>query len=152
MKNIFLATGMFLVLNSAQAIDLYRWVGQDGVVHYADTPREGAEKVQLGSFDAASGVDDASLPYETRMAKKAFPVTLYVSEKCGDACNLAHDFLTKRHVPFTEVMIKTADNLQDFKQRSGTDIMPTISVGRAWFKGFQPDDWRNELDADGYPK
>ena len=152
MKNIFLATGMFLVLNSAQAIDLYRWVGQDGVVHYADTPREGAEKVQLGSFDAASGVDDASLPYDMRMARKSFPVTLYATDKCGSVCDMARDLLHKRHLPFTEIVVKTPEDAENLKKNTGIDSFPTISIGHTVLKGFQPQNWDSELDAAGYPK
>jgi hypothetical protein len=31
----------------AAAADAYRWVDEDGVVHYSDRPREGAERVEL---------------------------------------------------------------------------------------------------------
>ena len=152
MKMICLVAGMLLAVNAAQATEVYRWVDRDGGMHYLDKPREGAEKVRLGGHDAASGVEDASLPYETRMAKKSFPVTLYVTDRCTDLCNQARDFLKKRRIPFSEVVLSSEQEVAAFKQKSGAEGVPTASVGRTWLKGFQADNWRNELDAAGYPK
>ncbi len=36
-----------MVATPALAQDVYRWVDDDGVVHYSDSPREGAEKVEV---------------------------------------------------------------------------------------------------------
>lgn len=153
MKKFILVVGMLLVAQAGQATDLYRWVDKNGKVHYGDSPVEDAEKLRLSSPEgAASGVDDANVPYEARMAKKNFPLTLYVSEKCGDACKQAHDFLSKRHVPFAETTLKTAEEFDAFKQKSGSDNVPVLSIGRNWLKGFQSDQWGSELDAAGYPK
>ncbi len=151
MKRICLAMGALLALNTAQAVELYRWVDKDGVMHYSEHPNPEAEKVQLG-IPAASGVEDATLPFETRQAHQRFPVTMYVDDACADSCKQAREFLKKRRVPFSEVVMKTEEDLAAFKQKSGTDTVPTISIGRTWLKGFQSQDWNNELDAAGYPK
>lgn len=144
---------MLLAINAAQAIELYHWVDKDGVVHYSEHPHPDAEKIKIGTpAGAASDVEDASLPYATRVAHKNFPITLYVSESCVDLCKQARDFLKNRGVPFAEVVLSTEEDMASFRQKSGTDIVPTISVGRSWLKGFQSQDWGNELDADGYPK
>ncbi len=151
MKRFCLVLGMLLASNAAQAVELYRWVDKDGVMHYSEHPAPEAEKVQIG-IPAVSGVEDATLPYETRMAHMKFPVTLYVTESCIDTCNQARDLLKKRRVPFSEVVLKTEEDLASFRQKSSTDIVPTISIGRTWLKGFQSQDWNGELDAAGYPK
>ena len=39
---------------AATAQEAYRWVDEDGVVHYSDRPREGAEVVQLPQPNVAS--------------------------------------------------------------------------------------------------
>ncbi len=36
-----------LVAGAALATETYRWVDEDGVIHYSDTPREGAEVVNI---------------------------------------------------------------------------------------------------------
>jgi glutaredoxin len=153
MKWICLLAGV-LALNAAQAAELYRWVDKDGVVHYSETPHLDAEKLRIGSSPAgtASEVEDATLPFDVRLAHKNFPVTLYVFNPCDDSCNFARNFLKKRRVPFSEVTLKTKEDVDNFKQQSGTDMVPTLSVGHAWLKGFQPNDWNNELDSAGYPK
>ncbi len=153
MKWMCLMAGM-LALNAAQGAELYRWMDKNGVVHYSENPAPDAEKIRIGAPVAgtASEVEDATLPYEARIAHQNFPVTLYVFENCDDTCNQARNFLKKRRVPFTEVTVKTADDLAAFKQKSGSDVAPTISIGRTWLKGFHAQNWGDELDAAGYPK
>ena len=88
---------------SAQADSLYRWVDKDGKVHYGDRPAEDAVKAEQKRFagpSAAAGDDD--LPYSVRKAKQDFPVTLYVSQNCGDLCVQARSLLNKRGIPFAE--------------------------------------------------
>jgi len=51
------AVFMFFCLFAAAAAaaqEAYRWVDEDGVVHYSDRPREGAEIVQLPSPNVAT--------------------------------------------------------------------------------------------------
>lgn len=50
-KRLFLA---FITLIAAGAVmaQAYKWVDEDGVVHYSDRPQEGAERVQLPSDNA----------------------------------------------------------------------------------------------------
>jgi len=36
-----------LVAFAAGAVDVFRWVDDDGVVHYSDLPQEGAERIEL---------------------------------------------------------------------------------------------------------
>jgi glutaredoxin len=143
-----------LSLQPAHADDLYRWVDKQGKVHYGDIPEEEADRLNLNVYGtpSASAVEDASLPYATRRAKENFPVTMYVTEYCGDLCKRAHDFLSKRHVPFTEKMLKTQAEIDAFEKLSGSNDIPTLSVGKDWLKGFHSQQWQDELDAVGYPK
>jgi glutaredoxin len=100
---------------------------------------------------AASGVD-ANLPYQTRQVMKTFPVTLYTFSSCTDPCSQARDFLRKHHIPFTEKMLKSQEEINAFKEQSGSNTVPTLSVGKDWLQGFEAQEWQNELDAVGYPK
>lgn len=146
--------GLLLVGQIGQASELYRWVDKDGKVHYGDTPVEDAEKLKISTpeTDAASAVDETNIPYEARLARKNFPVTLYVTEKCGDPCKQARDFLSKRHVPFDQTMLKTQAEFDAIKEKSGSEIIPVLSIGRNWLPGFQPGQWQEELDVAAYPK
>jgi hypothetical protein len=51
LKRIFF---VFVTIIAASAVmaQAYRWVDEDGVVHYSDRPEEGAERIQLSADDA----------------------------------------------------------------------------------------------------
>ena len=151
MKRHFIWAGLIaLVCGNAQADGLYRWVDKSGKVHYGDAPAADAAKVEQKKFGAAPTVDANDLPYATRRAKQNFPVTLYTAENCGDPCKQARLFLNKRGIPFTENILRTKEDLDAFKQLSGSDGVPTLAVGKTWFKGFQAEQWGGALDTAGY--
>ena len=83
---------------------------------------------------------------------QVIPVTLYVVDNCIEHCNRARNLLTGRGIPFSEKSLKTQEEIDAFKQLSGSDIAPTLEVGKSFLKGFQAEQWNNELDVAGYPK
>lgn len=136
----------------AQAGGLFRWVDSAGKVYYGDTPPSNAINVQnIKSSGSLSQRDD--LPYETRIALRNFPVTLYVGSVCDALCGQAHDLLNRRGIPFTEKVLKTSKEIEDFKQLSGMAAsVPTLQVGTTFIKGFLESQWNSELDIAGYAK
>ena len=52
-RSILLALCL-LAATAALAQEAYRWVDEDGVVHYSDRPREGAEPIQLPAPNVAT--------------------------------------------------------------------------------------------------
>ncbi len=151
MKSYFVMAGMLLVIVSASADGVYRWVDQSGKVHYGDVPTEESAQVEQKKFSASPAID-GNWPYETRHARENFPVVLYVSENCTDICKDARELLNKRGIPYAEKTLTTKQEIADFKTQSGGGIVPAISVGSSWTKGFQADAWNRELDMAGYPK
>ena len=130
---------------------LYRWVDADGKVHYGDAPPPEAK--QLEAKKLADKVDSGQgMSYETYRAQQNFPVTLYVTENCTDACNNARNLLSTRGIPYSEKMLKTQAEIDAFKKLSGSDSAPTLAIGRNYLKGFQEKSWHNELSIAGYPK
>lgn len=152
MTRLLWAGLLVLACGSVLADEWYRWVDESGKVHYGDSPAPGAAGVEKIKSVSTPADSDAGLPYETRRAKQNFPVTLYVTENCGDACQQARDFLRKRGVPFAEKTLKTDEDFIAFKKVSGSDGAPTLAVGKAWLKGFQARQWGDELDVAGYPQ
>ncbi|MEQ1742171.1 MAG: glutaredoxin family protein [Candidatus Nitrotoga sp.] len=151
MKRRFVWTGLIALASvSVQADGLYRWVDKSGKVHYGDSPAADAAAVEKKKFGAAPTVDVNDLPYAARQAKHNFPVTLYIAENCGDPCKQAREFLNKRGIPFTENNVRTQEELDAFKKLSGSASVPTLSVGKTWFKGFQAEQWGGGLDTAGY--
>lgn len=154
MRAIWIVVILAAFGGAACAANLYRWVDRDGVVHYGDYPTvEDAERVKINvpGEQQASGVS-ADIPYEARVAAQHFPVTLYVFAECDDYCKEARAYLKKRKIPYAENVVKTQEDFDAFKTRTGLDVLPALSVGNTWLKGFEPGAWGKELDAAGYPK
>jgi hypothetical protein len=51
-----------LAASSATAVTVWRWVDQDGVIHYSDRPVEGAERIELSSPQTFSGARPSTSP------------------------------------------------------------------------------------------
>ncbi|MDH4284114.1 MAG: glutaredoxin family protein [Gallionellaceae bacterium] len=148
---VLLATLLAAAACSALAEDLYRWVDEQGKAHYGNTPPLEILHPQQIKFPDAT-LPDAELPYETRRAKEAFPVTLYVSDNCKGPCQRARDLLNSRGIPFTQKNMVTQEDLDIFRELSGGAFVPVLVVGNNLLKGFLAEQWNNELDIAGYPK
>ncbi len=150
MKAVFLLLSL-LVLANAQASELYRSIDKEGKVHYSDSPLQDTEDVQALK-PVKEPVPDESLPYATKVARDNFPVTLYTFPACGSSCDMARALLNKRGVPFTEKSLTKQEDIEAYRKASGDSRYPGASVGSTWLKGFQAEQWNNELDYAGYPK
>jgi Domain of unknown function (DUF4124) len=137
---------------SAQAGELFRWVDKSGKMNYGDTPPADAAEVVRLKISTDTGQDE-DLPYETLVALQNFPVTLYLSENCGETCDKARSLLNKRGVPFSEKLLKTKQDIDALKQLSGIGgVVPVLEIGKNFLRGFLESQWNNELDIAGYPK
>ncbi|MFZ5502700.1 MAG: DUF4124 domain-containing protein [Pseudomonadota bacterium] len=134
-----------------QAGELYRWVDAQGKVHYGDAPPADAARVETKHFSAAADADQ-TMPYETRRAQQNFPVTLFVSQECGEYCDQARGLLDKRGIPFGEKVLVSKEEIDAFKAASGHERVPTLQVGRNYLGDFRSEVWHKELDIAGYPK
>lgn len=153
MRLFFLAIGlMLLVTGSAQADSLFRWVDKSGKVHYGDRPAADAVRAEEKKFVAPPVADDEYLAYETRKAKENFPVILYVSDNCGEPCTQSRTFLYKRGIPYTEKNLLTQEDIDAFTVLTGSNSIPTVTIGRTILRGLEAQRWNKELDVAGYPK
>lgn len=142
---------LLLLAGNAQAEEYYRSIDSAGKVHYGDAPLMNADVEKLKT--KAEPTPNDALPFEMNRAKEKFPVTLYVADGCGNACELAREYLNKRGIPYTETNLVTVDDMAAFKKASGGDLIPVMTVGKdIWIKGFLESLWRQELDKAGYPK
>jgi glutaredoxin len=145
-----LLCGLLVCAAGAAAEGLYRWVDSSGKVHYGDVPAEQAAQVQRKKFDAPSS--DAMQSAEARRVRDKFPVTLYVTSNCTEPCQQSRDFLTRRAIPYTETLLQTSEEFETFKRKSGSQGVPTVSIGKNYLKGFQAEQWGSALDIAGYTK
>lgn len=142
-----------LAATTADAQTTYRWIdAHSGLTVYSDqAPPPGAKQVVKMTAEERS--DGQQLPYATRQAAEKFPVTLYTSADCAEACKQARGLLNGRGVPFTENMLKTDQDLAELaKQLGSAAAVPSLVVGRQSLKGLEYSAWNTLLDLAGYPK
>lgn len=152
MKNVLILLSI-LAMTSLDVVagELYRWKDDKGRVHYSDTPPQNVEQATRKKLMSDSSPNE-DIPYETRRAQESFPVTLYVSDTCTDPCVQARNYLRNRGIPYTEVMLRTKTEIEEFQRKSGSVNAPTLAIGKSYLGGFQESRWGGELDVAGYPK
>jgi glutaredoxin len=135
------------------AQQMYRWVDKDGKVNYSDKPPQpGSAKVEqrrmTGSVVESGGATD----FAVQQAAKNFPVTMYSAPTCQAPCVEARGVLSKRGVPFVEVVVTDEATREQLKKVSGDTQVPVLVVGRDVTKGYEIGMWNAALDSAGYPK
>lgn len=143
--------------SAVHAQEIYRWVDSQGRVHLTDTPpppnaREMDTVKSRTGGTAGAPAQSAALPYELQTAMKDFPVVLYTSPTCKEACQAAREALNKRGVPFSEKQVWDEQTNSELKRVSGASDVPTLVVGRSVQRGFEQGAFDALLDAARYPK
>ena len=109
--------------------------------------------ILLAAATAVTGLAQAQQqPSELARLQKDFPVTLYTSTDCNEACGLARGALNKRGVPFKEVPVGDTDSIAELKRKAGAVEVPALLVGRLVQLGFEQGAFDDLLDSAGYPK
>jgi hypothetical protein len=130
----------------------YRWVDDQGRVHYTQSPPPaGAKDVQRKNLRQSGVPVMADLPYATQVAAKNFPVKLYTQPECGPPCDGARAALVKRSVPFTEISVVSQKELDEVNGVAGNATMPLLVVGSLHQSGYREDLVNSLLDTAGYP-
>lgn len=134
-----------------QAQQVYRIVGPDGKVTFSDRQPEKPD-AKVATVRSGNGQAEANnaLPPELRRVANQYPVTLYVTRDC-DVCNAARQLLVGRGIPFAEKIIVSNADISSFKQLSGSDTLPALSISSQFLRGLQESEWNSYLDAAGYP-
>lgn len=141
-----------LAAGPSAAQQLYRWVDKEGGVHYTQSPPPpGAAKSLQQRKLSASVVETSGASYAMQMATRNFPVALYVQAGCGAPCQDAQNHLKKRGVPFREVSVSSAAEIEELKKIAGSFQVPVMTVGSQALLGFEPGQWKSALDLAGYP-
>jgi glutaredoxin len=151
MRHLIVAACLWIAWGDAAA-QMYRWVDDQGRVHYTQTPPPPqAKDVQRKAFRQGATVDTTDLPYATQLAAKNYPAILYTQPDCGPPCDAARTSLVKRGVPFREVTVVTQKDIDEVKRVSGGEQVPLLIVGSQFQVGFQESLYKSLLDTAGYP-
>jgi hypothetical protein len=138
---------------AAHAAQFYEWVDENGVKQYTQYPPppniKNVQQRRLGS----NVVETSGQSYSMEQAIKRFPVTVYLTEECGEFCRNARAHLIKRGVPFTEKNPQKPEEMDAFKKLTGGGMeVPLLVVGELkTVKGYSGTDWDSALDQAGYP-
>jgi glutaredoxin len=140
-----------LLVAQPAAAQQYRWLDENGRVHYSDTPppptaRDVQQKRMKGNAVGAQG------SYELSEAMKNSPVTLYSHPDCKDLCQLARDVLNKRGVPFAEVSANDEAKIEELRRVSGGVKVPVLVVGGQVETTISAAAYNRALDLAGYPR
>jgi len=154
-RTIFLFV-IALTASATLAQQMYRWTDQNGRVHITDTPppasAKGVQKSKAASNAAVPAEGSQQTPYDLALAMKEYPVSLYTSPMCKEACQKARDHLNRRGVPFKEIQVWDIDSNEELKRVSGSNQVPTITVGASVQKGYEISAFDELLDSARYPK
>jgi len=152
---IMLAATLCAVALGASA-QMYRWTDDKGRVHVTDTPppasAKGVKKAGTAAPEAAAAAapSKSAEPFALQQARANFPVTLYTVPNC-QGCDAARKLLNTRGVPFKEISLTDASQMEEFKQAVGGNTVPAMIVGSTVQKGFEDGAYQRLLDAAGYP-
>ena len=139
-----------LAATSASA-QQYRWLDENGRVHYTDTlppaSAKDAEKRKLKGNTVGSQPN-----YSLSQAMKSSPVTLYSHPDCEQSCQIARDVLNQRGVPFTEVSTTDSQKIDELRRVSGVATVPVLLVGAQVNTTPSAEAYNEALDLAGYPK
>jgi len=142
-----------IALSAAQlvAAQQYRWVDENGRVHYTDTPppataKDVQKKRMTGNAVGSQG------SYGLAEAIKNSPVTLYSHPDCKDLCQMARDVLNGRGVPFAEISATDPAKIEQLRRVSGGERVPVLVVGGQVETAVSAAAYHQALDLAGYPK
>lgn len=143
-----LCASLLLALAAPASAEIYRWVDNDGRVHFGDQPPGDINRVQQMPKQTLPENAQAA---KMRQAVEKAPVTLYITD-CGAPCSQATALLQGRGIPFTTRQVdKDPEAVKSLRQLIGQLQVPTLKIGDNVQKGFEKVMWNNLLDLAGYP-
>ncbi len=141
-----------LLAGALAAQPVYRIVGADGRVTYADTPPAVAGQNKVNEAGRAPEADaTVPLPLSLRTVARQYPVALYTTANCTP-CATGRALLVHRGIPFTEKTIISSEDAEALQSLSGENALPLLTIGAQRIKGWTETQWQLFLDAAGYPK
>lgn len=152
MAAVLMGLTVAMAAGVAHSQTVYRIVGPDGRVSFSDQPpADAATRSPVAASNAAPSADGgAQLPFALRQVASRFPVTLYTSSDCV-ACGAGRDMLASRGIPFTERTVTGDEDLEALQRLSGSSSVPLLTIGSQQLRGFSQFEWKDYLDAAGYP-
>ena len=142
MKNLLLSVTSLLVLMVISPVaqgELYKWVDDNGKIHYGDSPPDKAKLKQItGNVSSFSSVSVEPFVYDSSLVtqrQQSKSVVMYSTSWCG-YCKKAARHFRKNNIPFTERDIEKSETAaREYKKLRGRGV-PVILIGDQRMNGF----------------
>jgi glutaredoxin len=143
----------FATVLPCSAQTTYRWTDKTGKTVFSDQPPPPEiQAIETKGGQRTEG-PPPQIPYATSQAAGKYPVTLYTTASCTDACVRARALLNGRGVPFSEKLLTSQEEFAEVAKQMGNEsFIPGLKVGSQNFPGLEIASWNNLLDLAGYPK
>lgn len=124
---------LLLVVNPVAA-EIYKWVDEEGRVHYSDTVNtdKPVEKVEV-TINSYKHVSYETLP--SNVYEPAKSVIMYSTSWCG-YCKKARNYFLSKDIPFKEFDIEKDRRAKRKYDTLGGQGVPVILVGKKRMNGF----------------
>ena len=114
--------------------EVYRWVDENGTVHFSDSPNGngGSEQVEIREINSAKSVE---VDRVEREARREQDVVMYSASWCG-YCDQARAYFEDNDIPFEEYDVETSPKgRRDYAEMGGNGV-PVILIGDRRMVGF----------------
>ena len=128
------ALPLFLHTHQPAAQTIYKWVDQNGKVHFTDRPpvQQETERVELRPLNTYTSTQVQEIDSSLVPSRK---VIMYSASWCA-VCNQAKQYFQRERIDFEEYDVeKSAKGKRDFKKLGGKGV-PVILVGNKRLNGF----------------
>ncbi len=130
---------VLLVASPVSHGQLFKWVDEQGNVHYGDSPPDNAKLKRItgkvSSYTSVSVEDFIYDPGNITERKRATNVVMYSTSWCG-YCKQAAQHFRKNKIPFTEYDIEKSEQAaKEYKKLNGRGV-PIILIGSQRMNGF----------------
>ena len=129
------------IASAAAGAELYRWVDDEGTIHFSDRAPDGAaERIELEPINAVAPVDelepaDGAVDTGERARAGGGRVTMYSTSWCG-YCRRAREYFRAEGIPFSEHDIEASARARRAYDRLGGGGVPLLEIGGRTMNGF----------------
>ena len=129
-----------LLASPASIADLYKWVDENGKVHYGDSPPENVKLKKItGNISSFTSVSVEPFVYEPGLItqrRKSKTVVMYSTSWCG-YCKKAARHFRSNNIPFAEYDIEKSEKAaREYRKLKGRGV-PLILIGDQRMNGFR---------------
>lgn len=141
-KFIFICLALTLLFPmSSSSAGLYKWIDDNGNVHYGDNPPEKADLRQItGTITSFETVEVENFKFDSSLVtsssqSRTKPVVMYSTSWCG-YCRKARNHFNSKNIPFKEYDIEKSEKAaREYKKLNGRGV-PVILIGKKRMNGF----------------